>query len=57
MSTVLVFPAPFGPSSATTSPGRMRRLIPSTAVTAPKRFTVFSMSTARAPAVAGALCG
>src|ERR687888_404676 len=31
MSTVVVLPAPFGPSRATTSPGRMRRLMPSPA--------------------------
>src|SRR5690242_3716091 len=46
MSMVVVLPAPFGPSRATTSPGRIRRLIPSTAVTGPNRLTTWSSSTA-----------
>ena len=33
--TDVVFPAPFGPSIATTSPASIRRLIPRTASTAP----------------------
>jgi len=31
--TVVVFPAPFGPSSPNTSPGSTAKLIPSTALT------------------------
>ena len=36
MSIVVVLPAPLGPRRATTSPGRMVRSTPSTAVTSPK---------------------
>ena len=36
MSMVVVLPAPLGPRKATTSPGRMVRSIPSTAVRSPK---------------------
>ena len=50
MSTVVVLPAPFGPSRATTSPGRIRRLMPSTAVTGPNRLTTLVQFDGRRPA-------
>ena len=39
MSMVVVLPAPFGPSRATTSPGAMWMSTPRTALTAPKDLT------------------
>src|SRR5579863_1984134 len=43
--TSVVLPAPFGPSSATTSPGAMRTETASSARTAPKRFDARSTTT------------
>src|SRR6267143_6358218 len=38
ISTVVVFPAPFGPSMPKTSPGSTKKLIPRTASISPYRF-------------------
>ena len=43
-STMVVFPAPFGPISPTTSRGDTRKLTPSTATTAPNRTVRSSIS-------------
>ena len=43
-STIVVFPAPFGPIRPTTSPGATWKLTPSTATTAPKRTVRSSIS-------------
>ena len=45
----VVFPAPFGPITATRSSGPTSKLTPSTAVTPPKRWTRFSMTSGGAP--------
>ena len=57
MSIVVVLPAPLGPRRATTSPGRMVRSMPSTAVTSPKDLCRPVSLTASAGSVMGAVTG
>jgi hypothetical protein len=53
MSMVVVLPAPFGPSSATISPGLIVTSTPRTARTGPKLLCIARKSTAAGPLVVG----